>query len=32
MLLVPFDCLDEAEGMVREWGLSTEIFVQAIID
>ncbi len=32
MLLVPFDCLDQAEEMVREWGLSTEIFVQAIID
>jgi hypothetical protein len=32
MLLVPFDCLDEAEEMVREWGLSSEIFVQAILD
>ncbi|NLX46726.1 MAG: hypothetical protein GXY70_00935 [Euryarchaeota archaeon] len=32
MLLVPFDCLDEAEDMVREWGLSSEVFVQAIID
>lgn len=32
MLLVPFDCLDIAEEMVREWGLSSEIFVQAILD
>ena len=32
MLLVPFDCLEEAEEMVREWGLSSEIFVQAILD
>ncbi|MDD1772462.1 MAG: hypothetical protein LUQ09_06025 [Methanomassiliicoccales archaeon] len=32
MLLVPFDCLDEADEMVREWGLSSEVFVQGIID
>lgn len=32
MLLVPFDCLEMAEDMVREWGLSSEIFVQAILD
>ena len=32
MLLVPFDCLDAAEELVREWGLSSEIFVQAILD
>ena len=32
MLLVPFDCLDMAEEMVCEWGLSSEIFDQAIID
>ncbi|KAF5066332.1 hypothetical protein DSECCO2_264770 [anaerobic digester metagenome] len=32
MLLVPFDCLDAAEDLVREWGLSAEIFVQAILD
>ncbi|MCX6650426.1 MAG: hypothetical protein NT131_02045 [Methanomassiliicoccales archaeon] len=32
MLLVPFDCLEEAEGLVREWGLSSEIFVQGILD
>lgn len=32
MLLVPFDCLDSAEEMVRGWGLSSEIFVQAILD
>jgi len=32
MLLVPFDCLDAAEDLVREWGLSSEIFVQAILE
>ncbi len=32
MLLVPFDCLEEAEALVREWGLSSEVFVQAILD
>lgn len=32
MLLVPYDCLDAAEDLVREWGLSSEIFVQAILD
>jgi hypothetical protein len=32
MLLVPFDCLDAAEELVREWGLFSEIFVQAILD
>ncbi|MHC1681281.1 MAG: hypothetical protein AB9860_08615 [Methanomassiliicoccales archaeon] len=32
MLLVPFDCLDAAEELVREWGLSKEIFIQAILD
>ncbi len=32
MLLVPFDCLDAVEDMVREWGLSSEVFVQAILD
>ncbi len=32
MLLVPFDCLDAAEDLVHEWGLSSEIFVQAILE
>ncbi|GEM_PF-1226551 len=32
MLLVPFDCLDAAEDLVREWSLSSEIFVQAILE
>jgi hypothetical protein len=32
MLLVPFDCLEQAEEMIREWGLSSEIFVQGILD
>ncbi len=32
MLLVPFDCLEEAEGLVREWGLESEVYVQGIID
>ncbi len=32
MLLVPFDCLEEAEQLVREWGLSSEVFVQGIFD
>jgi hypothetical protein len=32
MLLVPFDCLEEAEDLVREWGLSSEIFVQGVLD
>lgn len=32
MLLVPFDCLEEAEAMVQEWGLASEVFLQAILD
>jgi len=32
MLLVPFDCLEEAEELVRGWGLSSEVFVQGILD
>lgn len=32
MLLVPLDCLDQAEERVREWGLSSEVFVQGIMD
>lgn len=32
MLLVPFDCLDQAEELIREWGLSSEVFVQGILD
>jgi len=32
MLLVPFDCLERAEELIREWGLSSEIFVQGILD
>jgi hypothetical protein len=32
MLLVPFDCLDEAEELVREWGLTSEVFVQGVLD
>jgi hypothetical protein len=32
MLLVPFDCLEEAESLVLEWGLSSEIFVQGILE
>jgi len=32
MLLVPFDCLEEAEELVREWGLGSEVYVQGIID
>lgn len=32
MILVPFDRLEEAERMVSEWGLSSEVFVQGILD
>jgi len=32
MLLVPFDCLEEAESLVLEWGLSSEVFVQGILE
>lgn len=32
MLLVPFDCMEEAEEMVHEWGLTSEVFVQGVLD
>lgn len=32
MLLVPLDCLDQAEQLIAEWGLSSEVFVQGILD
>lgn len=32
MILVPFDCLEEAEELVREWGLSSEVFVQGMAE
>ncbi len=32
MLLVPFDCMEEAEELVRQWGLEGEIFIQGIFD
>ena len=32
MLLVPFDRLDEAETLMAEWGLATEMFVQGYFE
>jgi len=32
MLLVPYDCLEESESLLLEWGLSSEVFVQGILE